>query len=302
MVEVREARYFIAVAEELHFGRAAERLNMSQPPLSQAVKILERRLGVFLLHRTTREVRLTAAGAVFLDACRALVVAATSAEAAARQAADGDVGTLRVGVVTTAFSDPLPRTLDLFRATHPRAEVQVEEIDTEVAVNAVRRRELDLALVRHLAAPSDCQRVVLRRDRFVLAVPAGWETAEEPLHLASTAGMPWIWLPRSISPDYHDQVVACCRAADFSPDAHHVARSVTSQLAMVACGLGVALVPDTPGHLRTAAESGGIRFVRLQHSTSIEVAAVWRREAGVLVDGFVRSARAVVENPHAPGP
>ena len=75
MIEVREARYFIGVAEELHFGRAAERLNMSQPPLSQAVKTLKRRLGVFLLHRTTREVRLTAAGAVFLDACRALTPA-----------------------------------------------------------------------------------------------------------------------------------------------------------------------------------------------------------------------------------
>src|SRR5687767_12750626 len=195
MVDVREARYFVAVAEELHFGRAAERLHMSQPPLSQAIKALEHRLGVRLLHRTTREVTLTPAGAVLLDACRELVGASTAADAAVRQAADGQAGELRIGAVTSAFSDPLPRVLDLFQQAHPRVDVHVEEVDTHVAVQAVRRRELDVALVRLLATPPGCERVSLRREPFVLAVPASWAPAtDEPWDLASAAELPWIWL------------------------------------------------------------------------------------------------------------
>jgi DNA-binding transcriptional LysR family regulator len=295
MIEVREARYFIAVAEELHFGRAAGRLHMSQPPLSQAIKALESRLGVPLLHRTTRAVTLAPAGAVFLSACRALIGAAEAADAAARQAADGQAGALRIGAVTSVFNDVLPQTLESFRRTHPRIDIRAEEVDTHVAVEAVRRRELDVALVRQLATPPDCQRLTLRRELFVLAVPASWATGiDEPTDLASTVELPWIWLPRSISPDYHDQVVACCRAADFAPDARHTARSITSQLAMVACGLGVALVPESATHSSTGTGGEGVRFLRLGQSTAIDLAVVWRRGPSPLVDGFIHSARAAI--------
>jgi DNA-binding transcriptional LysR family regulator len=296
MVDVREARYFIAVAEELHFGRAAERLHMSQPPLSQAIKALEHRLGTSLLHRTTREVSLTTAGAVLLDACRALVGASEAADAAVRQAADGQAGELRIGAVTSAFSDPLPRVLELFQAAHPRVDVRVREVDTHVAVQSLRRREIDVALARQLATPPGCERVTLRREPFVLAVPASWApAADEPWDLAATAELRWIWLPRSISPDYHDQVVACCRAAGFAPDARHIARSINSQLAMVASGLGVALVPAGAAHRPEDADASRVRFVRLEHSATIDLAAVWRRESSPLVDGFVSSARAAID-------
>jgi DNA-binding transcriptional LysR family regulator len=303
MVDVREARYFIAVAEELHFGRAAERLHMSQPPLSQAIKALEHRLGTSLLHRTTREVSLTTAGAVLLDACRALVGASEAADAAVRQAADGQAGELRIGAVTSAFSDPLPRVLELFQAAHPRVDVRVREVDTHVAVQSLRRREIDVALARQLATPPGCERVTLRREPFVLAVPASWApAADEPWDLAATAELRWIWLPRSISPDYHDQVVACCRAAGFAPDARHIARSINSQLAMVASGLGVALVPAGAAHRPEDADASRVRFVRLEHSATIDLAAVWRRESSPLVDGFVSSARAAIDEEAGPVP
>ena len=299
MVDVREARYFIAVAEELHFGRAAERLHMSQPPLSQAVKALEHRLGVTLLHRTTRAVTLTPAGAVFLDACRALVGASAAADAAARQAADGQAGGLRVGAVTSAFRDPLPRALELFGEAHPRVDVRVEEVDTHVAVQALGRRELDVALVRQLATPPGCERVPLRREPFVLAVPASWTArGDGPEDLASTAELGWVWLPRTISPDYHDQVVACCRAAGFSPDARHLARSISSQLVMVGCGLGVALVPAGAVHRLDGPDAARVRFVPLEDPATTELAGVWRRGAGPLVDRFVASARAAIEEDH----
>src|SRR5829696_2154168 len=302
MLDVREARYFIAVAEELHFGRAAERLHMSQPPLSQAIKALEHRLGASLLHRTTREVSLTSAGTVLLDACRALVGAAEAADTAVRQAADGQAGELRIGAVTSAFSDPLPRVLELFQQAHPRVDVRVREVDTHVAVQSLGRREIDIALARQLATPPGCQRVTLRTEPFVLAVPASWAPAtDEPWDLAATAELRWIWLPRSISPDYHDQVVACCRAAGFAPDARHIARSISSQLAMVASGLGVALVPSGAARRPMDVDVARIRFVRLEHSATIDLAAVWRRESSPLVDGFVASARAAVGAVGGPG-
>jgi len=298
MLEVREARYFIAVAEELHFGRAAERLHMSQPPLSQAIKALEHRLGTVLLHRTTREVSLTSAGAVLLDACRALVGASAAAEAVVRQAADGQAGELRIGVVTSSFSDPLPRILELFQRAHPRVDVRVEEVDTRVAVQSVRRRELDVALVRQLATPPGLERITLHREPFVLAVPTSWADAtDEPWDLARAAEMRWIWLPRRISPDYHDEVVASCRAAGFAPDARHLARSINSQLAMVACGLGVALVPAGVTHRPEHADAARVRFVRLERSATIELSAIWRPETSPLVDGFVRSARDAIDEP-----
>jgi DNA-binding transcriptional LysR family regulator len=107
-------------------------------------------------------------------------------------------------------------------------------------------RELDIAVIRQLAAPHDCDRVVLKRESFVLAVPAGWQMpAALDRDLAVSADLPWIWLPRSISPDCHDQVAACCRAAGFTPHSQHLASSITSQLAMAECGLGVALVRES---------------------------------------------------------
>jgi DNA-binding transcriptional LysR family regulator len=288
MVEVREARYFIAVAEELNFGRAAERLHMSQPPLSAAIKSLEKRLDVLLLHRTTREVRLTPAGTVFLDHCRILVGAADAADSAARQAADGQAGELRIGAVTSAFTDPLPGALHAYARSHPRVNVGVREVDTHVGIELLQRRELDIALIRQLATPHDCERAVLRRESFLLAAPADWELPRGlGRDLSLGAELPWIWLPRGVSPDYHDQVAACCRAAGFIPRSRHLAESINSQLAMVASGLGVALVPETSV---SAYQSGGsVKVIRLSESTTIDLAAVWRRANNRLVSDFLEA-------------
>jgi DNA-binding transcriptional LysR family regulator len=293
MVDLREARYFIAVAEELHFGRAAERLHMSQPPLSQAIKAIERRLGVTLLHRTTREVALTPAGTVFLDRCRVLVGAAESADAAAQAVAEGAAGQLRIGAVTSAFRDPLPAALEHFRRHRPAVEIRVEEVDSHVGVQAVRRRELDVAFVRQLATPSDCVRARVRTEHFVLAVPAAWALRGSAEGLALAADLPWVWIPRTISPDYHDQIVACCRAAGFAPDAHHTAQSIVSQLAMVACGLGVALVPESATQQPHMPEKQSIQLRRLPNSATIELAAVWRRGPNRLVEGLLDSTRTI---------
>lgn len=279
MIETREARYFLAVADELHFGRAAERLHMSQPPLSQAIKALEARLGVQLLTRTTRAVALTSAGEVLREHARRLVHLADEAESAAREAAGGQVGRLRIGAVTSAFFDPLPAMLERFRLARPRVEVTLHELDTHDAARALLDHAVDVAVVRRLTTPATMERKVLRRHDFVLAVPADRTHLHDGLDLAAAAREPWIWLPREISPDYHDQVVACCRRAGFAPTVTNTAGSIVSQLAMVACGIGVALVPEGSAELPVAG-SERVRLSTLRDPTSIELAATWLRGNG----------------------
>jgi len=300
LLEVREGRYFIAVAEELHFGRAAERLHMSQPPLSQAIKALEHRLGADLFVRSTRSVALTAAGEVFLHHCRALINAAQEAEEAARQAAEGQLGLLRIGAVTSAFFDPLPDMLATFRAAHPRVEIVLQELDTHDALRALTERAIDVALVRQLATPPGLQRRTLLNEEFVLAVPSVWELGTELANLSETADLPWIWLPRHISPDYHDKVVACCRDNGFAPPVTNTAHSIVSQLAMVACGIGVAVVPESAAvHARPPGNR--VSFLRFRGAATIQIAAIWQAQPSNAAVAAFLDTEPVADDPRPGG-
>jgi DNA-binding transcriptional LysR family regulator len=246
MIEVRQARYFLAVAEELHFGRAAEKLHMSQPPLSQAILQLERQLGARLLDRNARRVTLTETGRAFAGECRKLLSTAERAGEVAQEAEAGLLGTLRLGVVTSALGESLLSTLDAFRAARPRVDLRVVEVDTPAGQEALLRHELDVAVIRLSASTRALSVEPWRRDDFVLALPAQHQFAasEAPIDLARLAKEPWVWLHREASPDYHDLLMATCRQAGFTPDTRHRANSITTQLEMVACGLGVTLVPN----------------------------------------------------------
>ncbi|GAA2786399.1 LysR family transcriptional regulator [Saccharopolyspora taberi] len=276
MIETRQARYFVAVAEELHFGRAAERLRMSQPPLSQAIKQLERELGCELLHRTQRSVALSPAGRVFLQQCRSLLRQAEEAESAVRHAATGRGGRLSLGAVPSAFSWPLPLLLKRFHDAVPDVEVRIQEIDTHEAATGLLDRTLDWAIVRQTAPVRGTAATSLFVDRFVAALPAGHPAGgtTEPLDLADLSGEVWVWLHRHISPDYHDAMAAMCRKAGFSPIPAHWARSVTSQIAMIECGLGVTVVPAAAAAARPA-----VRFRSLGRGAgTIELTAMTRSE------------------------
>ncbi|MPZ94907.1 MAG: hypothetical protein GEU96_08295 [Propionibacteriales bacterium] len=211
---------------------------------------------------------------MLLQHCRRLVNLADEAESATRDAPVGQLGHLRVGAVTSAFFDPLPVMLNQFRTTHPRVEVVLRELDTHHAVRALTDHDIDIALVRALATPPGIARRTLLEEEFVLALPAGWDHVPEgTVDLADVAREPWVWLPRHISSDYHDQVVACCRAAGFAPVVTNTADSIVSQLAMVACDIGVAVVPASAA--AHAPADGRIRFARLSTTTTIQLAALW---------------------------
>src|SRR5215472_7765886 len=148
MIEVREARYFLAVAQTLHFSRAAELLGMSQPPLSQAILQLERRLGVRLLDRTNRKVELTETGRAFAAECRTIVAAAQQAQEVAMQAEAGLAGTLRIGVVTSALGEPLLSTIGAFQRHRPQVQTRVMEVDTPTGQEGLLQRDIDIAVIR----------------------------------------------------------------------------------------------------------------------------------------------------------
>jgi DNA-binding transcriptional LysR family regulator len=247
MIEVRQARYFLAVAETLHFGRAAEQLTMSQPPLSQAILQLERQLDVTLFDRSGRQVTLTETGRAFAAECRTLLAAAQHAQEVATQAAAGLVGTLRIGVVTSALSEPLLSTLAAFRHARPRIDLQITEVDTPAGQQALLQHEIDIAVIRPSTPVRGLRIQPWRHDEFVIALPPSHPLAADapnPVHLARFAGEPWVWLRREASPDYHDQLMATCRRAGFSPGIRHLANSIFTQLAMATSGLGVTLVPN----------------------------------------------------------
>jgi DNA-binding transcriptional LysR family regulator len=291
VIEVRQARYFLAVADELHFGRAAQRLHMSQPPLSQAILQLERQLGARLLDRNARRVTLTETGRAFADECRKLLASAARARDVAQQAEAGMLGTLRLGVVTSALGEPLLSTLDAFRTARPRVELRVVEVDTPAGQQALLRHELDVAVIR-LSAPTRALTVQpWRRDHFVIALPQQHPLAADggqPVDLARFADEPWVWLHREASPDYHDQLMATCRRACFTPDARHYANSITTQLAMVACGLGVTLVPNVAAR---AVQPPTVHRPLAERADLVELALVSRADGHEpLVAQFVRTA------------
>ena len=293
MIEVRQARYFLAVAETLHFGRAAEQLGMSQPPLSQAILQLERQLGVRLFDRNERRVRLTETGRAFAEECRKLVAAARHAHEVAAQAEAGLVGTLRIGVVTSALSEPLLGTLAAFRHARPRVDLHLTEVDTGQGQEAVARHEIDLAVIRPSAPVRGLRVQPWRHDQFVIALPSGHALAggaPGPVDLARFADEPWARLRREASPDYHDQLMAICRRAGFTPEARHIANSILTQLAMVACGLGVTLVPN----VAVRSIQGPIVYRPLTDSADIvELSLVSRADAHEpLVQEFLRHASA----------
>jgi DNA-binding transcriptional LysR family regulator len=315
-MEVRLARYFIAVAEELHFGRAAHRLHMSQPPLSQAIQALERDLGVQLLHRTSRQVGLTKAGEVLLQHSRQLVRDADRARAAVQRTREGYSGELIIGAVASAFTDILPAALGRYRTLRPDVRLRLIEVDTEAGARAVQDREIDIALVRRATGGSGCRAVPLRHDHFVAVLPndhprarrekgargreraggrsgvaerkhAGAEKGadEEPLDLSELASEPWVWIPRDIAPGYHDEVVAACRHAGFSPDARHQANSIATQLAMVSCGIGVAIAPSLVAEGRRDVATRKLR----EPAKMVALSVLVREDIDPLVEHFVEA-------------
>ncbi len=251
---IRQLWMFLAVAEERHFGRAAARLGMSQPPLTEQIKVLEQSLKLQLFERSRRGTQLSAAGAAILPAVRQFAGQVEHLERVVREVASGQSGVLHVGAITSAMLDTVPPLLDELKRAHPSLTVFVREIDSVEAVPALLSGELDMAFVRIDGDVGDgISTLSLTEDRLAVALPKDHKLAALPrVRLQSLAAEQLVMSSRQVSPVYFDMLTAICRAHGFTPRVLHEVRSVASQVAYVGCGQGVALVPASMKKLAPA--------------------------------------------------
>lgn len=242
-MELRHVKYFVVVAEELHFGHAAKRLGISQPPLSQQIQALEREVGARLFERTKHEVRLTRAGHAMLAEAYRLLEQTERVRSAARQADAGLVARLNVGCVSSAIYDILPPILDRLHTEHPEIGLSLREYDTAAAVVALLQGRLDVGFLRLDKVDAPLKLRPVRHDCFVAALPARHRLARRRrISLRNLAGEPLVINSRQVSPRPYDRIIAACHKAGFNPNLAYESASVQSQIGFVACGLGIALV------------------------------------------------------------
>ena len=243
--ELRLLRYFVAVAEELHFGRAAARLHVAQPGLSQQIQALERRLGVRLLERTSRQVRLTAAGGLLLTESRRLLAETGRAVDRVRRTGRGEMGRVTVAAIGSATYDVVPRLLRAHRAKYPDVEVVLREMSTPAQVQALRSGEIDVGILRLPADTADLAEHTVREDRMALMLPDSHPLARRrSIPLRALSREPLILFPAAPRPSWADTVVAACRAAGFEPVVAQEAMESATVVSFVAAGVGVAIVPE----------------------------------------------------------
>ncbi len=255
-MELRHLRYFIAVAEELNFTRAATRLHIGQPPLSMQIRDLEEEIGVRLFERGPRRVALSTAGERFLLHARRILDGVEEAVAEARRAARGELGELRVGFTSSLpFTDLLPDALNAYRRRFPQVRLQLREMFTPEQFQALLRGELDVGFVR-LQAGTPPAGIVLRevaRNPLRLVVNAAHRLAgAAQVHLAELAGEDFISFPADVGTDLPGVLRALCRQAGFEPRIVQTAREATTQIGLVAAGLGVAVLPAPLESVRIA--------------------------------------------------
>ncbi len=287
-------RSFVVLADERHFGRAAERLNVSQPALSKRLQRLEEVVGGTLVRRRYRDVRLTEAGRMLLERAPLLLRDTERAIELSRGVARGEAGRLRIGFGVASITRLLPEVLLRFRRLYPRVQIEMRDMSSLGQAEALRRGEIDVGFVRHPLGDPDVESLPILRERLAAAVRSrsAWREREG---LRALAAEPFVVCSRSVSASYYDHVMALCRAAGFAPRVVAEISDLFSLLQLVRAGVGVALVPSAAAAMRLP----GVRLKEVDHP-----AAAWkidlarrRRDHGPLVDAFVRVAREISSEP-----
>jgi DNA-binding transcriptional LysR family regulator len=309
MPDLRQLRYFVTVAEERHFGRAAARLSMTQPPLSQAIRALEETLGVELFERTKRSVKLTRVGADLLPEVQRLLASAEGLRPLAQSLARGEAGVLSLAFVSTADYGLLPPLLRDFGARHPRVRLELTEATGDVQVDELVAGRIDAGLVIAPLPPRHAARLSwlpIAREPLVIAMStqtsarlgvaasaaedphADW--LDEPISLLEVADAPLLIFPRRLAPGFYDMIMDCYGAAGLAPRIGQQAIQMQTIVSLVSAGMGVALVPQSLRNLRRT----GVVYRPLSESVPvIETGLVWRTdEVSPVLAGFIEIVRA----------
>ncbi len=290
-MELRHIRYFLAIAREGNFTRAAAGLGISQPPLSLQIKDLEEEIGALLFRRVAHGAELTPAGQAFLDVVGGIPALAERGVRHAQRASRGEVGILRAGfTASSVFNTVVPGTLRAFRRAYPNVELMLEEANTTRLTAGLDDGTLDIAFLRPEGAEGrNVQVRLLAEEPMVLAVPTGHAMAgADEIDLAQLAKEPFILFPRSIGPILYDTIVDACRESGFEPQVDQFAPQITSIVNLVAAELGVSMVPASMSQLHVAGVA--FRKVKRQTPTARLALACRRSDTSKLVRNFMAVA------------
>lgn len=291
-IELRHLRYFLAVAEQLHFGRAAARMQIAQPPLSQQIRKLEQSLGVELFFRTRRRVELSPAGEALVPEAQRALAQAERAMRVAQRAGRGESGTLSIGFIPSADLEVLPRVLREWCRSYPEVELKLRTMLPAAQIDALRDGSIHVGFVRGPADEPGLAVEPILREPLVAALPSRHRLARSArVRIADLASDVMILFPRRDAPAYYDIIIGACQAAGFTPRLLHPG-SLQTNLALVSAGLGVSLMPASIRVLRRA----GVQYRPLvAPAPSVEMAMIYRTdERSAVFSAFLTVARAVL--------
>lgn len=273
-MELRHLRYFVTLAEELHFGRAAERLHMAQPPLSQQIRQMEVELGFQLFHRTKRKVQLTEAGQVFLEESLRIFRQLEQAMQRGRQISRGEMGQLAIAFVASAAYNVLPEVLRTFRAAVPGVTLQLQELTTEQQLQWLKEGRIDVGFLRPPVIDNTFSSEIIFEEPLMVTLPVNHRLAlSEKVSLRELVKEPFILFPRSQAPGLYDQIISLCQQADFSPIVAQEAIQMQTIVSLVAAEMGIAIVPASLQNLQRT----GVVYKAVEELTpKVAIAMMWR--------------------------
>lgn len=277
-MELRHLRYFVAVAEALHFRKAAENLHIVQPALSKQISALENELGLMLLERDRRHVTLTEAGRTFLEEATAVLARADGAKARAQAVSRGQIGHLNIGFIQPALADLLPRALRRFRKEHPDVRIRLTELTNRQALDQAASRTVHCAFVRlPVELGEDLASMPVSQQDVSLAVPEGHPlAAKEDIDIHELADEDLVLIDRRVEPQLHDYYITMCNEAGFSPKVAHEVNSTWVALGLVAGGLGIGFAPASA---KLAAQTGVAYRTLTGANPRLSVGLVWNDTA-----------------------
>lgn len=296
-MELRHLRYFIAVAEELHFGRAANRLYIAQQPLSRQIRNLEEELGIQLLHRTKRTVRLTEVGKIFLEEARKTVKQAELAVFIAKQASIGEIGRITIGLTSSALNFVLPTAIRRFKECYPKVDLALKRLQSLEQVEALYSGNIHVGFLHPPIEDDTLILETVHQENLILALPDIHTLAKDaalPISIKELAEEPFILFPRNIGPVLYDNIISLCRQAGFSPNVVQEAFPQQTILGLVAAGIGVSLIHDS---VRSLGQAGVVFRVLIEPTPQLETALAWNPKAtNPALPSFLNVVKEVLPN------
>ena len=289
-MELRHLRYFVTLADELHFGRAAERLHIAQPPLSQQIRQLERELGFELFHRTKRKVELSEAGEVFLVEVQQIFRQLEQAILLGRQVSRGEVGQLVVGFVSSAAYNILPDFLLHFRNNNPSINLELHELTTDEQLRWLESGRIDVGFLRPPVNKNIYESKIVFQESLVIALPENHRLAnQDKVSLQCLTKEPFILFHRGLAPGLYDVIISFCQQFDFSPSVAQEAIQMQTIVSLVAADIGVAIVPES---LQNLGRTGVVYKYFVEETPQVSIAMIWRKnDLSAILDRFLRVAQ-----------